>query len=277
MAVDQSSFDPHQRAPAGEADDLKELPEIAAGALNAAWLRETLAKAPAAIVRNFIPAEDVVSLSRGVGRAFAAYGDPASDPNWHRPFAHQESIANARAWVRRNGGVLAVDCPPMLRRLRDIYRRAGVVAMLTDYLGETPVLSSAKTTLRLNRPKTTGVEWHQDGAFLGADARVLNIWLALTPCGIDAASLDIALRRKTSVVGAGEDGAPHEWSISDARAMRESGSFVTPVLEAGDAVMFDHLCLHRTAKMEATKTRKAIEAWFFVASTLPANYDAVPV
>ena len=28
------------------------------------------------------------------------------------------------------------------------------------------------------------VAWHQDGAFYDSDVRTMNIWIALTPCGV---------------------------------------------------------------------------------------------
>lgn len=253
------------------------LPEIGAEALSVPLLRERMKVARAVVVRGLIKAPEVALLSQGMERAFDAWDKPDSDPEWFHAYPHQYSIAIARGWAREQGGVLAVECPPMLERLRQAIRNAGLEPFIESFLGETPVLSSAKTTLRLNPPETGGIGWHQDGAFLGENARTLNIWLALTPCGIDAPSLDIALSRKDAVVGAGEDDADYAWSVGELRAMRESPMVATPVLEPGDAILFDHLCLHRTAVLKATQTRKAIESWFFAPGSLPPDYDAVPL
>lgn len=253
------------------------LPEISAESLSVPLLRDHMRTARAVVVRSLIDEPDVALLSEGVDRAFDAWDRPGSDPEWHSAYELASSVAIAREWRRQKGGVLAVECPPMLERLRKVIRRAGLTVFLEDFLGGTPILSSAKTTLRRNYPGEAGIGWHQDGAFLGADIRVLNMWLALTPCGIDAPSLDIALSRKDAVVGAGEDDAEYDWSVGERRAMRESPMVASPVLEAGDAILFDHLCLHRTAKLKATRTRKAIEAWFFAPGCMPADYDPVPL
>lgn len=251
------------------------LPELHRDELTPELLREKMGPARCVVIRGLIGSDDAQRLSDGVDRAFAAYDDPERDPDWFKLF-QSRSPYHVRSWLREHGGVLAVDCPPMMDQLRECYRRTGLMNFVREFLGDA-VLSSFKTTLRLTKPETRSVGWHQDGAFLGKDARTLNVWLALTHCGIDAASLDVALARKEEVVGAGEDGAMYEWSITDARVRREAGQIATPVLAPGDAVVFDHLCLHRTAAMEATKTRKAIEAWFFTPATLPKDYDSVPL
>jgi hypothetical protein len=45
---------------------------------------------------------------------------------------------------------------------------------------------------------------------------------------------------------------------------------VRPRFEPGDALLFDHLMLHRTASEPSmTKRRYAIETWFFAPSAYP--------
>lgn len=254
------------------------IPELDRASLSVSALREKMAFARVAIIRGMFTPQQAERLADGVDRAFAAFDDPRNDPDWCVPFQSKSgTMSMTKGWLRDHGGVLAVNSPPMLDMMRQIYREAGLVSFVHDFLGEEPVLSSYKTTLRLTKPETKSVGWHQDGAFLGDDARVLNVWLALSHCGVDAPSLDIATSRKEQVVGAGEEGAAYEWSVSDARAAREAGDFETPVLAPGDAVVFDHLCLHRTSAKPATRSRRAIEAWFFAPPTLPKDYDSVPL
>ena len=64
---------------------------------------------------------------------------------------------------------------------------------MRGYLGEPPLLSVHKTTLRKADPSVGGA-WHQDGAFMG-DVRALNLWLSLSRCGDEAPGLDIVPRR----------------------------------------------------------------------------------
>ena len=51
---------------------------------------------------------------------------------------------------------------------------------------------------------------------------------------------------------------------------------VRPVFDAGDALLFNQLTLHRTGvSPEMTRDRYAVEAWFFAPSTYP--HEQVPI
>ena len=69
-------------------------------------------------------------------------------------------------------------------------------------------------TLRRTQPEVGTTWWHQDGAFLGADIRALNVWLSLSHCGRDAPGLDIVPRRFDRIVETGTEGAPLSWTVS---------------------------------------------------------------
>jgi hypothetical protein len=48
-------------------------------------------------------------------------------------------------------------------------------------------------------------------------------------------------------------------------------AIVRPILEPGDALIFDHMCLHTTGGDKSmTKGRYAIETWFLAPSTYAA-------
>ncbi len=95
-----------------------------------------------------------------------------------------------RAFAYHGNGVLGVDSPRAMFEMTEALDAAGMRTIMTDYFGERPAFSVKKTTLRRTEPGSLA-GWHQDGAFLGVDTRALNIWTALSPCGIDAPSLDI--------------------------------------------------------------------------------------
>ena len=49
-----------------------------------------------------------------------------------------------------------------------------------------------------------------------------------------------------------------------------------PVFEAGDALLFDEMLLHRTAiEPEMTHERYTLESWFFAPSHYP--HDQIPI
>jgi hypothetical protein len=158
----------------------------------------------------------------------------------------------------------------------DVLEEAGLRPVLTQYLGERPVLSAKKTTLR-RVPTDSGSDWHQDGAFLGRDVRSVNVWLALSHCGIDAPGLDVVARR-LDLVETGTEGAIFDWSVGRPVVERAAGpnGIVRPVFRPGDALLFDDRNLHATAcSSEMTGARYALEAWFFAPSKYPS--DQVPV
>jgi ectoine hydroxylase-related dioxygenase (phytanoyl-CoA dioxygenase family) len=142
--------------------------------------------------------------------------------------------------------------------------------VLSDYLGERPALSVKKWTLR-RVPVDSGTNWHQDGAFLGS-VRTVNLWVALSDCGVTAPTVDVVARRLDHLVETGTGGAFFDWSVGQEVVDRARGDapIVRPQFQAGDALLFDDYNLHRTAtSAEMTDVRYAIESWFFAPSSYP--------
>ncbi len=101
----------------------------------------------------------------------------------------------------------------------------------------------------------------------------MNVWLALSDCGVDASGLDVVAQRLPYVVQTGSHGAYFDWSVGQGMVdvLAEGGApVVSPAFKAGDALLFDHLLLHRTGITPAmTKSRWAVESWFFAPSFYP--------
>jgi hypothetical protein len=160
----------------------------------------------------------------------------------------------------------------MLFELMELVEDTGIAALIEAYFGERPALSANKCTLR-RVPTDTNTNWHQDGAFLGREVRSLNLWLALSPCGVDAPGLDIVPQRFDEILPTGTEGALFDWSVSPAVVEGASGgpdAVVSPEFGRGDALLFDHMFLHRTGvRPGMTQQRWAIESWFFAPSSYP--------
>jgi hypothetical protein len=262
--------------------------EEAAGPLDAtspselclASLRDQLARHGCVLVRGLIPPERAEALARGIDRALEAFdaceaSDSEAAPPWYVPFAPPDAGRLAwrrRGWVRASGGLWAADSPRMLFELTEMVEESGVAELIEAYFGERPALSANKCTLR-RVPTDTNTNWHQDGAFLGRDVRSLNLWLALSPCGVDAPGLDIVPRRFDEVLPTGTEGALFDWSVSPRVVEDAAGgpdAIVSPEFAPGDALLFDHLFLHRTGITPGmTRERWAIESWFFAPSSYP--------
>jgi hypothetical protein len=162
--------------------------------------------------------------------------------------------------------------------MMELFRAAGVPRLVAGYLGEEPLWSVQKTTLRKAEPAVGGA-WHQDGAFMG-QVRSLNLWLALSRCGDEAPGLDIVPRRLDHLVTTQTDEAMLSYQVSQRVAEEAAGDrpIVRPVFEPGDALFFDELFLHQTGSDPAMpKPRFAIENWFFGASGFPAEFAPLAV
>ena len=257
------------------------LGELTPDELSPASLRAGLARNGCVLVRGLVPPRLVDQLVAGIDTTFDAFdrgmeGSPveATTP-WYVPFepgAGEYRVGGRRNWVRKGGAIWTADSPRMLFDLFEMLDGLGIGRLVTEYLGERPALSANKSTLRRTTPGARCGDWHQDGAFLGADVRSLNVWLSLAHCGRDAPGLDIVPRRLDRVVETGTHGAYFDWAVGHDLATEVAGeaSMRGPSSVPGDVLLFDHLLLHRTASgPEMTRERHAMETWLFAPSTYP--------
>ncbi len=261
------------------------IPEIAAAALTADILGGAILHHGSLKVAGLVSPGTAEHLRLGVERALAARDayhqaaaeqdgaglDSRADSAWYVP-ADVPELAQDRPWVENGGAVWTADTPPMLSALIDAFTQSGVIDHIEQFMGERPGLSVGKSTLR-RVPITSGTDWHQDGSFLGRNVRSVNVWLALSDCGVDASGLDVVAQRLPYVVQTGSHGAIFDWSVGPGLVdvLAEGGApVISPAFKAGDALLFDHLMLHRTGITPAmTKSRWAVESWFFAPSFYP--------
>ena len=254
------------------------IPEIAAADLNAELLRRHMLSRGSLLVRGLL-SDQASRFVAGIDRTLAEPTDPDTGPSpdqsWLQPLPlpPDEARSLGRHWVAASGGRLACDSPRMLNMLLEAYEDVGLRDLVHGYLGERPVFSANKCTLKLVAT-TAGTNWHQDGAFLGDGVRALNVWVALSDCGVDAPGMDLLPRRFDQVVETGTGGALFDWSVGPETVARLStdAPVVRPHFRAGDTLLFDDLFLHRTAVDPAmTRSRYAIESWFFAPSSYPSG------
>ncbi|MCC5953275.1 MAG: phytanoyl-CoA dioxygenase family protein [Acidimicrobiia bacterium] len=181
---------------------------------------------------------------------------------------------------RRGHAGPAVDRTAVTTAMNDLfaaYGDAGLPELVTEYLGDRPVAVKSRTLLKRNprpRPSSPGLGWHQDGAFFGGRCHALNVWTALTPCGLDRSSLGIVPTRVPRVLGH----KPGTYNLN-ADGRRQLKGLLTrhpmevPVLEPGDALLFDELTLHRTSP-PGTNTapfRDVAITWLFAPDRVPGH------
>ena len=256
-------------------------PEARAQALTPNLLGGALLHHGSLVVRNLLSREKAEAFRLGIEEAVAArdaFNAGRAGPGpWYSQVDAGDAVADNRPWVENGGGVLTADSPRMLAAILAAFEAAGIIRVIEAYMGERPALSIGKSTLR-RVPVDSGTDWHQDGAFLG-DVRAINVWVALSPCGRDAPGLEIVSRRLPYVIQSGSHGSWFDWSVGPGMVslLAEGGApLESPLFEAGDALLFDHLMLHRTGvRPGMTQPRWAIESWFFAPSAFPI--DQVPL
>ena len=278
-------------------DDVFEVP---ASDLSVRSLRAGLSQSGCVLVRGLVSADRASHLASGIDTALATYdaaeaGDESVDRSWYNPFSMPDRVTEGvrgavvtqpgayqpapmperrrRQFIRDDGGLWTTYSPRMLFELFEVVDDVGIGTLMTEFLGERPLLSANKCTLRRVRPQAACGGWHQDGAFLGDYVGSFNFWLSLSHCGRDAPGLDILPRRIDQVLPSGE-GAPFGWSLSDEAVLRAAGGtpIARPEFQPGDALLFDHRLVHRTASTaEMTRERHAIESWFFSPSAYPGG------
>lgn len=263
------------------------LPEVHANELNAAVLAAGIRHRGALLVRGLFSTSIAAQLADGIRQALAACaawrerGRGEFGSSWYSrlPLRADCKLATGREWLERDcGGVWLADSPRMLFELTELYHRSGLTRLIEEYFGERPMLSVGKTTLRCVPRTIRRTDWHQDGAFMGAEIRSVNVWIALSHCGVDASGLEVLPRRVPRILRTGSHGAYFDWTIGPGIVAEASEGVATtsPVFEPGDALLFDHLFVHRTGVPDAiAKDRYAIESWFFAPSAYPA--DQVPL
>jgi len=258
------------------------IPEIDRQDFNATNVASGVFNHGSIIVRNMLTKDQVSLMRNSIIKTYAQHdkamaGAPeAETAPWFVPFnpAPREGTEAiiGRDWFRQSGAELAADSPRGLFNLINCLQDAGITDMVTEYLGERPALSVRKTSLRQVPHNQTVTGWHQDGAFLGQGIRTVNVWIALTDCGVDAPSMDMVPRRLTDIVPIGTEGALMSWTVS--QILVEDAAGDTPPVRLqfreGDAIIFDEMNLHRTSSSaEFLRDRFAIEAWFFAPSCYP--------
>ena len=262
------------------------IPEVPASRLDAHSMAAGIQHHGALLVRGLLSPDLATKLAgdvKSVIEACASWheqGGVRADSPWYARLPLREvcQLAQARTGVEGGGGVWLADSPRMLFKLTELFGASGIVDMVSAYFGERPMLSVGKSTLRCVPGSIRHADWHQDGAFMGAGIRSVNVWLALSHCGVDASGLECLPRRLPEVLPTGSHGAYFDWSVGPGMVAEAAQGLATvsPVFAPGDALLFDHFFLHRTGVPAAiAKDRYAIESWFFAPSSYPA--DQVPL
>jgi len=255
------------------------LPEIGVSELTTDVLGGAVAHHGALIVRNLIEAPDAARIIDGMHRTEAQRAAAVDAPDvegasWYRRFPLR-SGPNTRPMVEERGGIWLADSPANTALVLDLLVSRGIIDAVAGHLGERPCFSLQKSTLRHIPALFSYPGWHQDGAFLGADVRTMNVWVALSPCGGDrrTPSLEIVPRRLDEILVTEGGLVPHSIDPDLLARVAAETPPVLPVFDPGDGLLFDERLLHSTHFQEnMTDGRYALECWLFAPSHRSSNY-----
>lgn len=276
---------PEQEPPEPDAEGLA---VVEAGELNGGVVRGGINRHGYVLVREMVGRAEAERLAEGVDSAFAARAN-RTDGGLYEEFSPEgpHSEIAGRSWVGLGGGLLAVDSPALMTEVFGLFERIGLKRVIAEFLGEPVTVSAEKCTLRKADPGPAG-GWHQDGSFMG-ETRALNVWVALSDCGVDAPGLDFVPTRIDELLDTGGEGSGVEHLerpdgdeasvktvLIGSRTVEDAAGehgVVRPSFSAGDVMLFDDRFLHRTgSEPEMSEPRFAIESWFFGASGFPGTY-----
>jgi hypothetical protein len=270
------------------------IPEVSAAALNAATLQEAIRDHGYLLVRGVVSTAFAGELRDTIDSAMRArlevavpdavglcngpwYYESPHFPGNHIGFAAQ----NKQQKYGLTGSIMVADSPRGAFQVLEQYRAMNLKGLLSEYFGEPAVLASRKWVFRVQPPREVGDGvgggWHQDGQFMGAGARALNMWIALTPCGDTTTAPGLALipKRIHEIMEYGTGGANIDWVVGREviEKLAVEAPVVRPCFAAGDALFFDHLSLHRSGHAKnQDHNRYALESWFYAASGNAGNY-----
>lgn len=266
------------------------VPEVSASALTASKLQDAIQDHGYLLVRGLLSAANAAELRDTIDNAMhtrMAMAAPESSASakspWyyespHFPGTHISYTALTKKQKHGpTGSLMVVDSPRGAFQVLEHYRAMNLSNLLQEYFGEPAVVATRKWVFRLVQSGQMPGGWHQDGQFMGAGAKALNMWVALTPCGDGTAAPGLALipKRIHEIMEYGTGGANINWVVGPEviAKLAEEAPVVRPYFGAGDALFFDHLSLHRTGHAKGQEqNRYALESWFYAASGNAGNY-----
>jgi len=245
------------------------IPVVSYSGLNYRLLVDAMSNHGTLVIKGGFNPSEVAALKQGVIDARAARESDGGAGDGRRHYSALLSGQNQGRSHMIKDSVYLPEAPAMLTDFLSVLYDGKFKPLIRKYLLGAASFSVEKSVLRIAEPDDSDkwdFAWHQDGAFLGENIRSLNMWVALSDCGVDAPSLDIITNRYSEILPTGTDRAFDSWALGPELVASEieKNGYEHLIVEAGDVVFFDHLNVHRTGMLKGmTQDRYAIECWFF--------------
>ena len=264
--------------------------EVAAADVSTEGLAEALAEQGVLVVRALAGPAEVAAVREAARSACRAVDGligaaPADDAPATVPFQQAGPLARHYQDLRHINrvcqGAMVADWPQALEPLVAVLAATALPEAIAGHLGEQPTLAVEKSVLRhvpAEVPPTPFFPtwlrgWHQDGTTWEDPSAAVNVWLAAERCGGATGLPGIELLPRSGGVALPlfSQGGPDGYEAT-VRRLLAAGPAVRPLLDAGDAVVFDGRLVHRTALADdCTASRASAELWFFAPSRFPGR------
>ncbi len=130
------------------------IPEVSRPELSVERLHSAIRNHGSLLVRGLVDRDGVERLVADIDTALDAFdarakGDRRAElDGWYEPFEHRLITSDVRARRRSGGNILAIESPPTMFDLIEIFNASGVGELVHDYFAERPAILARKVTLR---------------------------------------------------------------------------------------------------------------------------------
>jgi hypothetical protein len=200
--------------------------------------------------RNMMGGEKYATL---FGNKLSDFKDPLTFSGMDRSW-YYEGTKNYKLWFWRNG-----------HRFPNLLLRATFDSILPSiyvaYYGDSCFTSYETDAVRYQRPDIAHLSYffHQDGNYHSREIKDhvgITTWIPLTEAGGDAPGLHLYPHKLHDLLPIPEGIQPPYLFADETYCLKRFGDTLwAPVVPAGDAVIFDNFCVHRTF-ITSTMTRE---------------------
>jgi hypothetical protein len=203
------------------------------------------------------------------GNSLADFKDPLSFSGMDRSW-YYEGPRNYKIWFWRNGNLFP-----------NLVLRAVVGSILPSvyvaYFGDACFTPYEGNCVRYQRPDIQHLSYffHQDSNYHSRDPNDhvgITTWMPLTDAGKDAPGLQLYPYKLYELLPLPEGVKPPYLFVDEAYCLARFGDTLwTPVVAAGDAIVFDTFCVHRTYITPGmTRERQSADVRVFPAQNAPS-------
>jgi ectoine hydroxylase-related dioxygenase (phytanoyl-CoA dioxygenase family) len=268
----------------------KELPIFSADTASIPDMIAALDDYGCLVMRNAIPRDVALALQDLVRQTFTdcdaalaahAAGQPMPKSAYFS-FLAKSLTMEALQMFRAFGSIPMLEAPAPTNEFLRAIVNTKVTQLAETFLGSEPFIGSVKSSVRQSEI-TADVRrvFHQDATFFGGDGTAtINFWVALSDAGIDRPGIEILPQKLNTELVRGQVGATVGWEVFEETIAELFGldKLWAPVVQPGDAIVFDQMNVHRTYLTEGmTDSRFAIEAWLFPAREKYAKYGLMKI